>query len=113
MFGLSKKRAPNEAVQAVPVFEGDPHGAALFHGLTNQIAAHLNSGRPVMDLSTDGNFGGWAPAQQKMTGLAWLGGGSGAPRMPTGETFDQGGLTQDWTPAQQIFLDRMAQRRLS
>ena len=112
MFGLSKKPASNETVEAVPVFGVDPNGAALFHGLTNQIAAHLNTARPVMDLTHDGDFGGWAPAQQQMAGLAWLGGGGSAPRTPTGETFSQGAF-QEWSPAERIFLQRMQEGRYS
>jgi hypothetical protein len=48
-LGRQPVTAPsNESVAAVPVYTPDPHGAAMFAGVTNGTLGHLGA-RPVID----------------------------------------------------------------
>jgi hypothetical protein len=75
----------NDSIEAVPVYTPDPHGAALFAGVTNGTLGHLGA-RPVIDARGD-SWHGWTAPPQRMTGAAFL--GRGRPTVPKGTRLDQ------------------------
>jgi hypothetical protein len=108
MLGRRPATPSNESVVAVPVFTPDPHGAAMFAGITNGNIGHLGT-RPVIDTDR-APWRGWTAPPQRMTGAANI--GRGRPVVPAGSTLDQErGLSAD--PIQAIFEQRMTARRFS
>lgn len=106
MFGRPQRVvAPsNEAAALVPIFETDPHGAAMFAGVLAGNA--LGGGRPVIDARGDA-WGGWSRSPQRtdMHGAGNLGGGR--PVVQPGRRLDQEtGRAAD--PIRQAFEARMA-----
>jgi hypothetical protein len=107
-MSLFRRRVDVPAVSAVtvPVYGPDARGAALFHGITNQNAANLNS---AVRIDARGSaWGGWTQAPQvvRSAGL-----GAGRPVVGVGGTIDEErGISS--TSVQQIFEQRMAARRL-
>lgn len=100
--------APNDTVQAVPVFTTDPHGAAMFHGILNGTLGHLGE-RPVIDADRD-PWHGWTKAPQEFRGALGLGGGQ--PTVDLVTTIDQErGASVAPDVIQQIFESRAAAGR--
>jgi hypothetical protein len=99
----------NESVAAVPVFTPDPHGAAMFAGITNGTLGHLGS-RVVLD--TGGKaWHGWVQSPQAPMRD---GGNLGSARPVVSQTsrLDQEhGVTPD--SIQTMFEQRMGARRFS
>jgi hypothetical protein len=109
MFGRRKVSAPDLAMVTIPVFTPDDRGAALFHGITNEVAGTLNSAVRI-DARGDGSWGGWTQAPHTVLGAtARL--GTAKPVVEAGATIDQErALT---SPVQRIFAQRMAARDFS
>jgi hypothetical protein len=107
-MSLFRRRVDVQAPTAVtvPVYGPDARGAALFHGITNQNAANLNS---AVRIDARGSaWGGWTQAPQvvRSAGL-----GAGRPVVGVGGTIDEErGISS--TSVQQIFEQLMAARRL-
>lgn len=109
MLGARPTSGTNESIVPVPVFGLDPHGAAMFAGINNATAGHLNGPRPVIDANR-APWHGWTAPPQRTTGAANLGGGR--PVVPEGPRLDQErSLAAD--PIQAIFEQRMTARRFS
>jgi hypothetical protein len=97
-------------VAAVPVFAPDARGAALFHAITNQNAANLNSA--VRIDARGGGWGGWTQAPQTLrAGLGGAGLGGGRPVVAQGATLDEE-RSLGSTPVEKAFAQRMAAGRL-
>lgn len=97
----------NESFQTVPVFETDPHGAAMFAGVV--AGTQTIGGRPVIDAQRSRWFGWTAPPQQ-LRGAGNLG---GRPVVPAGTTLDQERGDNGAAPdaIQSLFQERMTARR--
>lgn len=93
----------NDSVEAVPVFGVDPHGAAMFAGITNGNLGHLGE-RPVIDAGRS-PWHGWTQAPQAFRGA--LGVGGGRPVVSPVTTLDQErGASVAPDVIQQIFEQR-------
>jgi len=100
--------APNDTVQAVPVFTTDPHGAAMFAGIVNGNLGHLGE-RPVIDAARN-PWHGWTKPPQDFRGA--LGVGGGRPTVPPYTTIDQErGASASPDVVQRIFEDRASAGR--
>lgn len=108
MLGRRPVAAPNDTVQAVPVFTTDPHGAAMFAGIVNGTLGHLGE-RPVIDASRN-PWHGWTRSPQSFRGA--LGVGGGRPVVVPGARLDQAqGASVAPDVIQQIFESRAATGR--
>lgn len=103
--------APNDTVVAVPVFTPDPHGAAMFAGVTNGTLGHLGA-RPVLDTGGEAWHGWTAPPQAPMRGAGNL--GTARPVInPTTRLDQAAGASTAPDAVQSIFEQRMVARRFS
>lgn len=108
MLRRRPETAPNDTVQAVPVFTTDPHGAAMFHGILNGNLGHLGD-RPVID-ATRSPWHGWTRSPQSFRGA--LGVGGGRPNVDPVTTIDQErGASVAPDVIQQIFEQRASAGR--
>lgn len=109
MFGRRKVSAPDLTTVTIPVFTPDDRGAALFHGVTNEVLGTLNSAVRI-DARGDGSWGGWTQAPHTVLGSpARL--GTANPVVDQLATIDQERALS--TPVQRIFEQRMAARDFS
>jgi hypothetical protein len=107
MLGRRRVTAPaNDAVAVVPVFTADPHGAALFHGITGG----LGGGRAVIDSRVSEAWHGPTQSPQLFAGARGIGGGR-AVVSPTSTLDQERGMAAD--SVESIFASRMAGGRFS
>lgn len=107
-MGLRRHTAgTNESIEAVPVFGLDPHGAAMFAGITNGTLGHLGT-RPVIDAQR-APWHGWTAPPQAMRGAGNI--GAGRAIAGPGPRLDQERGTLAPDSIQTLFQDRMTSRR--
>lgn len=111
MLGRHRNAAPNEAVRPVVFFDPDERGAAMFSALTGNIAAHLNSTRPTLDLHGPAFTGAVTAPVQNFRGAANL--GQGRPVVAPGTTLENSTSSTVPSLVQRVFEERMAEGRTS